>query len=255
MDDHVKAGLAVESDRMSAQVNEAAMKQGLIAAQGELELAWAQLRRGRWARRTLQAIEAAGHRAEEISRRPALEQELQTAAKSTSGSGRAGTGAIGAGVGGERSEVELWTPRERLRQLGRRPWRWDSGGHNWVAGVQIGIDVLPFSKRAQLARETAAKARVDAQVNSYQQQVRLQVSQAHIQRQTAKQSLDTARAAIDQATEEPAHSQQPVRRRAGHHHRSAARRGCRAAGAGELLACGLRQCRGVCGNTISRPGL
>jgi outer membrane protein TolC len=77
----------------------------------------------------------------------------------------------------------------------------NSGGHNWVAGVQIGIDILPFSKRAQLAHETAAKARVDAQLNSYQQNIRLQVSQAHIQRQTAKQSLDTAKAAIDQATE------------------------------------------------------
>ena len=44
VDDHVKAGLAVESDRMSAQVNVAARKQELIAAQGDLELAWAQLR-------------------------------------------------------------------------------------------------------------------------------------------------------------------------------------------------------------------
>ena len=39
-----------------------------------------------------------------------------------------------------------------------------AGGNNWVAGVQIGIDILPFGKRAQLARETAAKQRVDAQV-------------------------------------------------------------------------------------------
>ena len=44
VDDHVKAGLAVESDRMSAQVSVATRKQGLIEAQGELDLAWAQLR-------------------------------------------------------------------------------------------------------------------------------------------------------------------------------------------------------------------
>src|ERR1039458_7709941 len=44
VEDHVKAGLAVESDRMSAQVNVAARKQELIAAQGDLDLAWAQLR-------------------------------------------------------------------------------------------------------------------------------------------------------------------------------------------------------------------
>src|SRR5205814_4342279 len=44
VDDHVKAGLAVESDRMSAQVSVAARKQGVIAAQGDRDLAWAQLR-------------------------------------------------------------------------------------------------------------------------------------------------------------------------------------------------------------------
>src|SRR3569833_4082089 len=44
VEDHEEAGLAVESDRMSAQVNLASRKQALIAAQGELALAWAQLR-------------------------------------------------------------------------------------------------------------------------------------------------------------------------------------------------------------------
>src|ERR1017187_3386728 len=44
VDDHVKAGLVVESDRMSAEVSVAARKQELIAAQGNLELAWAQFR-------------------------------------------------------------------------------------------------------------------------------------------------------------------------------------------------------------------
>ena len=42
-----------------------------------------------------------------------------------------------------------------------------SGGNNWVAGVQIGIDILPFGKRAELAKETAVKQRVDAQLASY----------------------------------------------------------------------------------------
>jgi outer membrane protein TolC len=42
-EEHVKAGLAVESDRMSAEVNVASRKQELIAARGDLELAWAEL--------------------------------------------------------------------------------------------------------------------------------------------------------------------------------------------------------------------
>ena len=40
----VKAGLAVDSDSMSAEVNVAARKEELIAARGDLELAWADLR-------------------------------------------------------------------------------------------------------------------------------------------------------------------------------------------------------------------
>lgn len=43
VEDHVKAGLAVESERMSAQVNLAARKEELIAAHGDLELARAHL--------------------------------------------------------------------------------------------------------------------------------------------------------------------------------------------------------------------
>jgi outer membrane protein TolC len=76
-----------------------------------------------------------------------------------------------------------------------------SGGNNWVAGVQISVDILPLGKREQLARESAAKQRVDAQVSASQQHVRLEVSQAHIHRQTAALQLETARAAMDQAAE------------------------------------------------------
>jgi outer membrane protein TolC len=76
-----------------------------------------------------------------------------------------------------------------------------SGGNNWVAGVQISVDILPIGKRAQLARENAAKQKIDAQLAASQQHVRLEVSQAHIHRQTATLSLETARAAMDQSAE------------------------------------------------------
>ena len=38
-------------------------------------------------------------------------------------------------------------------------------------------------------------------MNAYQQQIRFQVNQAHIQRRTAELSLETARRAIDQSSE------------------------------------------------------
>ena len=70
-----------------------------------------------------------------------------------------------------------------------------------MAGVQISVDIMPIGKRAQLAREIAAKQKIDAQMAASQQHLRLQVSQAHIYRQTASLSLETARAAMDQAAE------------------------------------------------------
>jgi len=200
VDDHVKAGLAVESDRMSAQVNVAARKQELIAAQGEVELAWAQLRLAMGApelqQTRLQPIEAHEFPQE------ALAAEVETATKS-----RSDLTALGQAQSAQAAALSAAKLDFGPRVSAYGNWEQDrssfagSGGNNWVAGVQIGIDITPFSKRAQLAQQTAAKARVDAQVSAYQQQIRLQVTQAHIQRQTTQQSLETAQAALDQSAE------------------------------------------------------
>ena len=200
VEDHVKAGLAVESDRMSAQVNLADRKQALIASQGELALAWAQLRvavgNPNLLETKLQPIEARDFP------QGSLEQEIGVAVKM-----RSDLQALGEAQSAQASAVSAakWSFGPRVSAYGiaeqDRSTFAGRAGNNWVAGVQISIDVMPFSKRAQLAHENAVKAKVDAQVATYQQQVRLQVSQAHIQRQTAQLSLETARASIDQAAE------------------------------------------------------
>lgn len=200
VDDHVKAGLAVESDRMSAQVSLAARKQGLIAAQGGLDLAWAQL----GVAMGTPELKASPLRPMEsrIFPKNELEQELETAMKNRHDLA-ALTEAQSAQTAAESAARLSFGPR--VSAYGN--WEDDrqtlggQGGNNWIAGVQIGVDVLPFGKRAQLAKEKATKARIDARLNAYQQQIRLQVNQAHIQRQTAELSLGTARTAIDQATE------------------------------------------------------
>jgi outer membrane protein TolC len=76
-----------------------------------------------------------------------------------------------------------------------------ASGSNWIAGVQMSIDLLPFSKRSQLAHEKAGKVRIDAEVESYRQRIRVEVSRAHIQLQTAQLSLETANAARTQSAE------------------------------------------------------
>ena len=200
VDDHVKAGLAVESDRMSAEVNVAARKQELIAAQGNLDLAWAQLREA-MGTPDLKASELKPIEPHTFDQLP-LEQELATAAK-TRPDLTALTQAQSAQASGLRAAKSNFGPvvntygnwEEDRGSLG------SSGGNNWVVGVHISVDILPLGKRAQLAQQTAAKQKIDAQLSASQQHVRLEVSQAHIHRRTAQLSLETAQAALDQSAE------------------------------------------------------
>ena len=200
VDEHVKAGLAVESDRMSAQVNAAARKEELIAAQGDLELAWATLR---------EAMGAPDLKSSELKPiephafpQGALDEEMAKAAKT-----RPDLTALGQAQSAQASAVGAAKSDFGPRVSAYGNWEEDrtsfagSGGNNWVAGVQISVDLLPIGKRAQLARENAAKQKIDAQVTATQQHLRLEVSQAHIHRQTAALQLETARAAMDQAAE------------------------------------------------------
>ena len=197
---HVKAGLAVESDQMSAEVNVAARKEELIAAQGDLELGWAELREAMGAPE-LKAVELKPIELHTFAQLP-LDQEIATAAKTrpdlmalaqTQSAQASAVGAARSEFGPSVSAYGNW--EDDRGSLG------SSGGNNWVAGVQISVDILPMGKRVQLAQESATKQRIDAQLSASQQHVRLEVSQAHIHRQTAALSLDTARAAMEQSAE------------------------------------------------------
>jgi outer membrane protein TolC len=200
VDDHVKAGLAVESDRMSAEVNAAARKEELIAAQGDLELAWAALR---------EAMGAPDLKATELKPiephtfpQGALQEEVATARKA-----RPDLMALGQAQSAQASALGAAKSDFGPRVSAYGNWEEDRpsfggpGGNNWVAGVQISVDILPFGKRTQLARESAAKQKIDAQVAATQQHLVLEVSQAHIHLQTAGLQLETARAAMDQSAE------------------------------------------------------
>lgn len=199
-DDHVGAGLALASDQMSAQVNVAERKQELIEAQGELEIAWAQLGvamgRPDFPRSPLKPIESHnfpdGALNEEVESALKTRQDLKALIESRSAQDAA-LSAVKAGLGPRVSAYGNWEQD--------RPTFAGAGGESWVAGVQIGLDILPFSKHAAVAKEKAIKERMDAQIGSYELQVRLQVTQRHIQRQVAEQSLETARAAIGQSAE------------------------------------------------------
>jgi len=198
--DHVKAGLAVESEQMSAEVNVSARKGELIAAQGDLELAWACLREAMG----VPSLDATGPKPIEAHAFPVgtLEEEVATAAKM-----RPDLAALGQAQSAQASAVGAAQSDFGPRVSAYGNWEEDrtsfggSGGNNWVAGVQINVDLMPIGKRAELARERAGKQKLDAQVDAAQQHLRLQVNQAHIHLRTAAQQMETARAAMDQSAE------------------------------------------------------
>jgi outer membrane protein TolC len=200
VDDHVKAGFAVESDRMSAEVNVAARKQELISAEGDLELAWAELAEAMGSSEVKQ-IELKPIEAREFPQSP-LEQEIATAMKT-----RPDLKAIGEARSAEASNFSAVKSELGPRMSAYGNWELDQnpfaghGGNNWVAGVQISIDILPLGKRSQLARESAVKQKVDAQVTASSLHVRTEVSQAHIHLRTAQLSKQTAGAAMQQSAE------------------------------------------------------
>ena len=112
-DDHVKAGLAVESDRMAAEVNLASTKQSLIAAEGDRELAWASLRLAMGAPNfSCDAIGAA--RSARLSGQQSGAGSGDSSQK-PQGSGCGESGGPGAENGSQRSPARVRAPRECLR--------------------------------------------------------------------------------------------------------------------------------------------
>ena len=200
IDDHVKAGLAVESDSMAAKVNVAARKEELIAANGDLQLAWAALREAMGAP-DLKAVELkpiephnfpTGVLDEEIAQAAKARPDLNALDKANAAQ-KAAVGAAKSGFGPRISAYVNWD--DDHASFG------GSGASNWVAGIQVNLDLLPIGKRAQLARESAAKQKIEGQVSAMQQHLRFEVNQAHIHRETASLQVETALAATSEAAE------------------------------------------------------
>ena len=75
------------------------------------------------------------------------------------------------------------------------------GGNNWVAGVQLNLDIFPMAKRAQLAQQRAMQQKAEAQQRAGEQQIRLAVNRAWTEHHTAERILATAQASMEQSAE------------------------------------------------------
>ncbi|MFZ0516786.1 MAG: TolC family protein [Acidobacteriaceae bacterium] len=197
----VHAGLAVDSDMLAAQLNLSERQEVRIAAEGDTDVAWAQLEAAMGEdtispRTMLEPIQARifpeGVLADDIASarkaKPdlkALRQQMlaeDAAAKAARDSLAPSVSAYG--------NWELDNPNFT-----------GGGGNNWVAGVQLNLDIFPMTKRAQLAQQRAAQQKAEAQERAGEQQIRLAVNRAWTEHHTAERIVATAQASMQQSVE------------------------------------------------------
>lgn len=196
------AGMVVESDLLSARVNHAARQQELIRARNGVHLAKARLMHelGMPSPSDYELVEVLAERAlpdfreadlekRALDRRPDMQGiELRTDAQ------RKATTIAKAAFG---PRINLFANWEL-----DNPHFGGGGGNNWMSGVELQLDIFAGgAKRARLQRERALADEAAAQRDAMVSTVRLQVRQAYLDLDAARQQVEVARAAVEQAKE------------------------------------------------------
>ena len=197
----VDAGMAVDSDQLVASSNLAERQQERIEAEGNLEIAWAQLERAIGApipaeQRHLQDLaektfdvrplgDAVSLALQSRQDRESLKQQLAAQ--------KVGVQSAKSGYGPTISTFGSWET-DRASIAG-------SGGNNWTAGAELRVDLLPAAKRQQVAAAKIALERMEAASTSADDEIRLEVTQAWYAHRSASQKLEVARASVARAEE------------------------------------------------------
>lgn len=197
----VDAGLAVESDALSAQVNLAARQQELIQAQGSVQTAWSELEAAVGVALP-QGPEGLEQLAEHSFSTSALADEVEEAFKSRPDlkSLSLQTTAQQAAVRSVKSEFGPRVDAFGSWQTDRHSFA-GSGGSNWIAGAELRVDLLPLEKRSRLQQEKASLLRAQAGEEAARSVIRVEVSRAYFAHQSASKMVEVARDSMTQATE------------------------------------------------------
>jgi outer membrane protein len=197
----VNAGLVVESDALSTQVNLAARQQELIQAQGAEQTAWAELEAAVGVALP-QGPEGLEQLAERNFSTAALVDELEQAFKSRPDlkSLALQTSAQQAAVRSAKSDFGPRVDTFGSWQTDRHSFA-GSGGSNWMAGAELRVDLLPFEKQFRLQQEKASLLRSQAGEESARSIIRVEVSRAYFGHQSAAKMVEVARDSMAQAAE------------------------------------------------------
>lgn len=198
-----ESGVAVQSDSLSANVRLAARQQELIRVRNNLMLRRAQLAiaMGLPAETNLEPAEALAERtlpvaSLEATEKDALQQRPDVKRMTSEEAAQGESVSMAKSSFGPRvsafADWELDNPTLFAGQ----------GGNNWVAGIDVQIDIFQGgAKRAELSREAALREKVIAAKESAMNAVRLEVREAYYDLDAARQELGVAQAAIAQADE------------------------------------------------------
>ena len=197
----VEAGMAVDADQLAATANLAERQQELIAAQGDLAIAWAELERavGISIPQEHRQLQSQNEKHFDV---PPIEDDVATALRTRPDreSLRQQLLAQKAGVQSAKSAFGPTIGAFGSWQTDRTSFA-GAGGNNWVAGAELRVDILSIGKREQLASARASLERAQAASESADLEIRLEVTRAWYAHQAAAQMLEVARASRTQSDE------------------------------------------------------
>lgn len=198
-----ESGVAVESDLLNAQVRMAARKQELIRAQNNVSLARAELGRAMGVSnyKEIEPVEALAEQA--LPEKPLEEVEKQALEM------RPDLKRIRSAESAQQQNIAIAKSSFGPRVNAFADWQADNptfvsggGGNNWVAGIEVQLDLFQGgARRAKLQHERAMQEKVAALKDAASDVVRLEVRRAYYDLDAARQQVEVAKAAIAQAQE------------------------------------------------------
>jgi outer membrane protein len=197
----VDAGLAVESDALSAQVNLTTRQQEFIQAQGTEQTAWAELEAAVGVSLP-EGPEALAQLAEQNFSTSALTVEVEHAFQS-----RPDLKSLALQTSAQQASVQSAKSDFGPRVDAYGAWQTDrhsfagSGGSNWMAGAELRVDLLPLEKEYRLQQEKASLLRAQAGEEIARSMIRVEVSRAYFGLQSAAKMVEVARNSMAQAAE------------------------------------------------------
>ena len=197
----VEAGLAVDADKLTAAAYLAERQQELIAAEGRVQIAWAELEAAMGesipsGQRQLMPLTERQFEQVPLDQTVTLAFKSRPDRESLALQREAQSAAVQSAKSAFGPQVNTFGSWEM-----DRPSFAGSGGNNWVAGAELRVDILPVAKRENLAAAKIGLRRADAATASADHQIRMEVTRAYYEHQAAEQMLMVARASTSQAEE------------------------------------------------------